>query len=138
MTNFVPRGRHLFVYDLLATIFAIGVSFDLRFDALNAGRSIGPYLPVAFLPLLIMPLTYAGFGLYRREWRYASVHEMLSLTMAVIVGSAISAALVLGLGMDKVPGTVGFPRSVFVIQALLDLGLIGGGRFAVQIGRAHV
>jgi FlaA1/EpsC-like NDP-sugar epimerase len=132
MSDFVPRGRHLFLYDILVTVVAIAASFDLRFDALNVGRSIGPYLPVAFLPLVIMPPTYAAFGLYRREWRYASVNEMLSLTMAVLVGSVVTAIIFLGLAYAQVTGTVGFPRSIFIIQALLGLGLVGAGRFAAR------
>jgi FlaA1/EpsC-like NDP-sugar epimerase len=132
MRDFALRGRHLFVYDVLVTLVAIATSFELRFDALNVGPYLSPYLPAAFLPLVIMPLTYAAFGLYRREWRYASVHEMLSLTMAVLVGSVVTAAIFLGLAFAQVPGTMGFPRSVFIIQALLALGLVGGGRFAVR------
>ena len=32
MNGFVPRGRHLFVYDIAATLAAIGIAFGLRFD----------------------------------------------------------------------------------------------------------
>ena len=132
MRDFVPRGRHLFVYDILATLVAIVVSFGLRSDTLDLGPRITPFLPVAFLPLVIMPPTYALFGLYRREWRYASVQEMFSLAVAVLAGAVATAAIFLGLAYAGVAGTAAFPRSIFVTEALLGLALVGGGRFALR------
>jgi FlaA1/EpsC-like NDP-sugar epimerase len=132
MRDFVPRGRHLFVYDILATLVAIVFSFDLRFDALNVGPWISPFLPVALLPLVIMPSAYILFGLYRREWRYASVQEMFSLALAVLVGSTATAGIFLGLAFAGVAGTATFPRSIFVTEALLSLALVGGGRFGLR------
>ena len=129
------RGRHLFVYDVLATAMAIAISFALRFDASNVARDIAPYMPVALLPLLTMPPVYVWFGLYQREWRYASVQEMFMLTEAVVVGTAVTFVIVLLLSALRVPGTIGFPRSVFAIEGLVGLALVGGGRFAV---RAHL
>jgi len=132
MRDFVPRGRHLFVYDILATLVAIVFSFGLRFDTLDVGPRISPFLPVAFLPLVIMPPTYAIFGLYRREWRYASVQEMFSLALAVLAGSAATAGIFLGLAYADVAGTAAFPRSIFATEALLGLALVGGGRFVLR------
>jgi FlaA1/EpsC-like NDP-sugar epimerase len=132
MRDFVPRGRHLFVYDVLVTLFSILAGFDLRFDAVNVEPWIWPYLPVALLPLVIMPPTYALFGMYRREWRYASVHEMYSLVGAVLAGSVAVVLAYFVLAFANVAGTAGFPRSVFLIEALLDVALVGGGRFAVR------
>ncbi|MGZ6340058.1 MAG: polysaccharide biosynthesis protein [Candidatus Limnocylindrales bacterium] len=129
---FVPRGRHLFVYDVVVTAMAIVISFGLRFDATNVIREIQPYLPVALLPLIVMPPVYVAFGLYRREWRYASVQEMFTLAEAVAVASAIGFVVFLALSAAKAPGAVGFPRSVFAIEALVGLALVGGGRFAVR------
>ncbi|HEX7612875.1 MAG TPA: hypothetical protein VF371_08875, partial [Candidatus Limnocylindrales bacterium] len=132
MRDFVPRGRHLFVYDILATLVAIVVSFGLRSDTLDLEPRISPFLPVAFLPLVIMPPTYALFGLYRREWRYASVQEMFSLAVAVLAGAVATAAIFLGLAYAGVAGTAAFPRSIFITEALLGLALVGGGRFALR------
>ena len=132
MSGFVPRGRHLFIYDIFATLAAIGIAFGLRFDDVFVAAAASPFMPVALLPLLVMPPTYALFGLYRREWRYASVQEMLSLGTAVLVGSIVTAALVESLAYAGAPGTAGFPKSIFATEALLGLALVGGGRFAVR------
>ena len=86
----IPRGRHLFAYDLVATSVAIILSFAIRFEANDILATMSPYLPVALLPLLINPAIYVAFGLYRREWRYASIRELYAIAAAVIVASALA------------------------------------------------
>ncbi|MFI5259771.1 MAG: polysaccharide biosynthesis protein [Candidatus Limnocylindrales bacterium] len=132
MNGFVPRGRHLFVYDIAATLAAIAIGFSLRFDTIFVATSISPFMPVALLPLLVMPPIYAIFGMYRREWRYASVQEMFSLATAVVVGTVATAVIFEGLAYAGVSGTAAFPKTIFVTEALLGLALVGGGRFAVR------
>jgi FlaA1/EpsC-like NDP-sugar epimerase len=132
VNGFVPRGRHLFVYDIVATLAAIALAFVLRFDDIFFASAMSPFMPVALLPLLVMPPTYAIFGMYRREWRYASVQEMLSLATSVAVGTIVTVILFAGLAYGGAPGASGFPRSIFAIEALLGLALVGGGRFAVR------
>jgi FlaA1/EpsC-like NDP-sugar epimerase len=129
-----PRGRHLFLFDIVAVGAAIVGAFGLRFDANNVVGNMQPYLPVLLLPLVVMPPVFIGFGLYRREWRYASVNEMVAITAAILVGTGITFAIQLLLGALGAPGTLGFPRSVFVIEALLLLALVGGSRFALRAG----
>jgi FlaA1/EpsC-like NDP-sugar epimerase len=130
--GFIPRGRHLFAYDVVTTALAVAIAFAMRFDVNNIAATMAPYLPAALLPLLTYPPTYVAFGLYRREWRYASVREMYAIAAAVLVGTGITIVVFLGLALAEVPGTQGFPRSVFFIQALLNLALLGGGRFLLR------
>jgi FlaA1/EpsC-like NDP-sugar epimerase len=132
VNGFVPRGRHLFVYDIAATVLAIAIAFGLRFDTILIVSSIQPFLPVALLPLVVMPPTYALLGLYRREWRYASVQEMFSLATAVVVGTVVTGLVFAGLAYAGAAGTAQFPKSIFATEALLSLALVGGGRFAVR------
>ncbi len=71
------RSRLLFLADLLLIVVAALGSFALRTD-------LGPlfifYLPQAYwligIALIVKPLVYYGFGLYRRLWVYASVREL--------------------------------------------------------------
>jgi FlaA1/EpsC-like NDP-sugar epimerase len=128
----IPRGRHLFAYDLVATSVAIVLSFAIRFEANDILATMSPYLPVALLPLLINPAVYVAFGLYRREWRYASIRELYAIAAAVIVASALAFSVLIILALFDVPGSTGFPRSVFLVEALLSGALVGGGRFLVR------
>ena len=133
--GFVPRGRHLFVYDVAAVAMSILAAFALRFDANDVLARLAPYSPAALLPLVVMPPVFIGFGLYRREWRYASVNEMFALVGAVLVGTGISFVVELILATTiAAPGTTGFPRSVFGIEGLLILALVGGSRFTLRAG----
>jgi FlaA1/EpsC-like NDP-sugar epimerase len=130
--GFLVRGRHLLVYDVLATLVAILIAFAMRFDANDISATVAPYLPVALLPLLVYPPVFVVFGLYRREWLFASVREMVAIAAAVLVATLFAIVVFLVLGVLRVPGTQGFPRSVFFIQALIELALVGGGRFLLR------
>jgi len=130
--GFVPRGRHLFAYDVVAVGVAIVGAFALRFDASDIVAAIRPYLPVCLLPLIVQPPVNALFGLYRREWRYASVREVIGVAAAVGTGSTIVAVLLVILSFLDAPGTAGMPRSFVLLEGILSLVLIGGGRFALR------
>jgi FlaA1/EpsC-like NDP-sugar epimerase len=133
--NFVPRAGHLFVLDVVAVGMSILAAFGLRFDANDVIARLDPFLPAALLPLVVMPPVFIGFGLYRREWRYASINEMFALVGAVLVGTGVSFVIELILAATiSAPGTTGFPRSVFVIEGLLILALVGGARFSLRAG----
>lgn len=138
--GFIPRGRHLFIYDLVTTALAIVIAFAMRFDLNDIRVTTGPYLPAALLPLLTYPPVYIAFGLYRREWRYASVREMFAIAAAVTVGTGVTIVVFVGLALADVAGTGGFPRSIFLLEGLLNLALVGGGRFLLRasLDRRHL
>ena len=131
-SRLAPRDRLLLVYDVVVVAMAVALAFALRFDARQWLASLTPYLPVALLPVLVRPPVNVAFGLYRREWRFASVQELVTITAAVVVGSMVTVACFLMLTVLDVPGTRGFPRMVFPLEGMLSLLLIGGARFAVR------
>lgn len=127
-----PRDTLLLVYDVVVVAMAVALAFALRFDARQWLAGLTPYLPVAFLPVVVRPPVNVAFGLYRREWRYASIQELMTITAAVLVGSMVSVGCFLILAVLGAPGTQGFPRMVFPLEGMLSLLLIGGARFAVR------
>jgi FlaA1/EpsC-like NDP-sugar epimerase len=132
MGSFVLRGRHLFVYDVAVTLVAIVLAFLLRFDLSSFGQNLSLAMPAALLPLVVMPVVFVAFGLYRREWRYASVQEMYLIVFAVLVATTLMVVAFLGLVVVHFPGTPGYPRSIFALEALLEVAFVGGGRFAIR------
>ncbi|MEO7665068.1 MAG: hypothetical protein ABIV26_08055, partial [Candidatus Limnocylindrales bacterium] len=130
--RFTPRGRYLLLYDISVILISIVGAFALRFDANDVFAVLRPFLPVALLPLLVQPVINLSFGLYRQEWRYASLREMLGIGAAVGTGVVISAIVFVILASFDVPGTSGMPRSFFPLEALISLVLIGGGRFTLR------
>lgn len=128
----VPSGGALFVYDLLATGASIVLSLVLRFETIDFSEAVVPYLPVALLPLLVRPPVRLAFGLYRREWRFASVRELGDVVGSVIVGSIIIVGLYGAAAWLDVPGANPFPRSFFLIEPLITAALVGGARFTFR------
>jgi FlaA1/EpsC-like NDP-sugar epimerase len=70
------------------------------------------------------------FGLYRGIWRYASLHDLRLIVIAATVAAlAVPAVLVL----LRLAGPV--PRSVFVLDPLLLVFIMGGSRLAYRAAR---
>lgn len=77
--------------------------------------------------MLLMRLTlFYLFDLYKWSFRYASIHEFLSITKAVGLGSIVLVGISLSKGF-------GFSRSVILIDFLLNMFFITGLRFSYRI-----
>lgn len=122
----------LFVGDMMLIVISGLGSFALRLD-------IGPlfiwYLPQAYwfigVALVIKPIVYYIFGLYRRLWAYASTQELKAIVAAVTTASVgVSIIIVILRVVQVLPY---FPRSVLPIDWLLSLALVGGFRFSMRI-----
>src|SRR5437588_5797713 len=122
----------LLAYDIAATVVAIFVALVLRFETTDPTVAVSPYLPLVLLPILIRPLVYAGFSLYRREWQHASLRDLSDLVTAVAVGSVLILLAFFALRYTIVPGTRVFPRSFFLTEPMLSILLIGAGRLAAR------
>lgn len=126
------RNRYLLIVDL----FLIGVSvlgaYTLR---LELGAQIQFYLPSAYwmlgTALLIKPLVYYFFGLYRRMWAYASVEE-LKIIVAAVTTASIPVAMVIFTAWQN-GAFDGFPRSIPIIDLVLSLIMVGGSRMVVRL-----
>jgi FlaA1/EpsC-like NDP-sugar epimerase len=132
------RGRQLFMVDLTVGVFAILGAMVLRFDTLHFTQTILPYFPAALFPIIVRPPINVFAGLYRRAWAYASVGELIRITLTVAVGSLVGILLfyIVMVPLD-VTGTVTaagrFPRSFFVLEGLLALAGYGGVRFLIRV-----
>jgi FlaA1/EpsC-like NDP-sugar epimerase len=126
------RNRYLLMADLFLVIVAVIGSYALRFEL---GNFFFFYFPSAMwmiiVALLIKPITYYFFGLYRRMWIYASTRELTLIVAAVTTASVVVSAVMTLLIVLRV--FVGFPRSVLVIDFLLSLILAGGMRFTLRL-----
>lgn len=128
----IPRSWVLFLGDIVLIIISALGSFALRLD-------IGPlfiwYLPQAYwfigVTLVIKPIIYYIFGLYRRLWAYASTQELKVIIAAVTTASVgVSIVMVVLRVIQVLPY---FPRGVLPIDWLLSLALVGGFRFSLRL-----
>jgi FlaA1/EpsC-like NDP-sugar epimerase len=126
------RNRYVLLFDLLFIVVSILGSYMLR---LELGPDFQLYLPsalwMAAISLLIKPLIYYFFHLYRRLWVYASMQELRVIVVAVTAASMFVSLGMLGLFAMK--AFTWFPRSVLIIDWLLSILLVGGVRFAVRL-----
>jgi len=122
----------LLAYDMAATLVAIFVALLQRFETTDPAVAISPYLPLVLLPLVIRPLVYAAFSLYRREWQHASLRDLFDLVTAVAVGSVLILLAFVALRYTIVPGARAFPRSFFLTEPMLSILLVGAGRLAAR------
>lgn len=128
MNRFFSKLRvraSVFVHDLVMIPVAWFGAYWLRFN-LDSIPTDFWQKALATLPivLLVQGAAFWYFGLYRGLWRFASVPDLIRIGKAVAVGSVLAGvALFLFTRLDSIP------RSVFVLDALLLVFLLGGPRF---------
>ncbi len=124
--TFVANPRRLVEslvdFALITASFALAYYLRLQGGGSDYQRhifavSIGVVVAVRYL-------AFIPFGLYRGVWRYAGARDAASIVAAVMVSEA-AAYLILDATQNLGP----FPRSVFVIDALICTVLVGASRF---------
>jgi FlaA1/EpsC-like NDP-sugar epimerase len=127
----IIRNRN-FYFMLLIDSLLVAVSYvtayDLRFDGgippeewINIERTLPLIIPtkIAF---------FLSFNLYRGMWRYTSLIDMINVFKACTISSAVIILLIL-----YTFHLIGFPRSVFVIDWVMTILLVGGIRFGIRM-----
>lgn len=126
------RNKYILLGDIVFIFISILGSYALRFEL---GNEFLQYLPSAIwivgTSLIVKPLVYYLFGLYRRMWMYASVQELKLIIVAVTTASIIVSSIVISLLSFGV--FEGLPRSVLVLDWILSLVFVGGIRFSLRI-----
>ena len=123
------RNRFVPLLDVPLIALSVLGAFVLRFDWLffSDRREFVPFLVAA---ILVKPLVFSVFGLYRRYWAYATVRDLVAIAAAV---SSASAVLAVGITVAVSTRSLAqFSRSVILIDLLLTLVLVGGLRFCVR------
>jgi FlaA1/EpsC-like NDP-sugar epimerase len=130
----LSRGRRPLVIGIQLVLVALAnhVAFLLRFDgSIPPSEILIEQLMLPWL-LLIRGVTFAKFGLYRGMWRYAGIWELRNIFISVVLSSG---AFVLA---TTAVGPMSYPRSVFVIDALVLTCFLGGIRLLARLRRGYV
>jgi FlaA1/EpsC-like NDP-sugar epimerase len=125
------RNRYLLIADLILIVISVLVSFALKLELDNFFPYYRAIFMMVMVAIMVKPVIYYSFGLYRRLWVYASVNELKIIVAAVAVSSVIVSAVMITLFILGV--ITGLPRSVLGIDFLLSLVFVGGIRFALRI-----
>ena len=122
-----PRTALAMLHDVVAAGVAWGLAFWLRLNLELPPEYSGVLIRTLPVVVVAQALSFWRFGLYRGIWRYASLHDLRLIVLAVGVAAlVVPSTLVLLRLADPVP------RSVFVLDPLLLLFMMGGSRLAYR------
>ena len=125
------RNRYVLLADLPLIAIAAAAAFAVRFDWRFYDQR--PEFPAFVLAAMIVkPAAFLLTGMYRRYWKYASVEELLLVTLGVSLGSiAMVACVILAAAVHGIPQ--GFSRVVLFTDWLFTLACAGGLRFGIRV-----
>lgn len=123
----------VFIHDLLMVPIAWLGAYWLRF---NLEAVPGEYLREAldWLPviMIVQALVFVYLGLYRGDWRFASLPDLMRIIKAVAVGMLLCVAIIfLFTRLQNIP------RSIFPMYSFLLIGGLGGSRFLYRWLKDH-
>ena len=122
-----PRTALAMLHDVLAAAVAWILAFWLRLNLDLPPDYAGIAVHTLPVTLCVQALIFWGFGLYRGIWRYASLHDLRLIVLAV-GGAALTVPVALVLLRLADP----IPRSVFVLDPLLLVFMMGGSRLGYR------
>src|SRR5713226_2539453 len=109
------------IFQACLIICSVLVAWLLRFDFTL------PYRSVLALSIPILLLTRLGamayFGLLRGWWRYVGIRDGVDILKAVVSGSVLFWFI-----MRLALRATAFPRTIYILEALLTAGLLAGVR----------
>jgi FlaA1/EpsC-like NDP-sugar epimerase len=127
----LPYRRPMVVaLHLLVIVVANYLAFDLRFD-----NPMPPEQFLNFLTMLPWLLVIRGFiflpcGLYEGMWRYTGIWDLRNIIIGAVLSTGVFvAATRWGFGLDS------YPRSVFIVDTLILIMLVGGLRLSRRVYR---
>ena len=126
-TSFFAVHRRRFVevvVDFALICAAFLAAYLLRVE--GEGTVTQRFIFTTALPILLVSryLAFIPFGLYRGVWRYAGARDAVAVVAAVVASEFVA------FGVLAATRDLGdFPKSVFVIDALICIVLVGASRF---------
>lgn len=130
---FLQRHRSvtIFLLDLILVALAAYSAFLLRFDGAIPPARYGGFLLFTGGALLVTPIVFFIFNLYRIPWTYISLTDLPAIAKGVLVS-----VFILGTGLfllRAVPQFNEFPRSVIFTYTLLLFLFVAVLRFSKRI-----
>lgn len=120
-----PRVILAFLYDFLIAGLSFWAALYLRFDSFNIPLIHDlAFNRFFFISMFIHAASFVLNGLYKGVWRFSSMHDLIRVVKAS--ASAIVLSLVVCFFMTRLENV---PRSMFLIEFLLLVIGLGGGRF---------
>jgi perosamine synthetase len=130
---------YMMIADALLTLTSIVFSLMLRLEISNPGYLFSHYFqsiwPFTILAVIVRPALFYAAGMYRRIWRYATPRDFMTLVGAVLAGSIIFFFVTIFIFIPNLIDV--FPRSIFILEAILSIFLLGGIRVLIKVSESY-
>jgi FlaA1/EpsC-like NDP-sugar epimerase len=113
---------------LLLVVLSNRLAFWLRFDGGSPAWALEAFWHALPWLIVIRALAFVPFRLYEGLWRYTSIYDLQALIGGVSLSTVAFAAFTL-----SPLGPAAYPRSIFVIDAMLLTLLLGGIRLTQRL-----
>jgi len=125
------RTWQIVILDVVLTLLSIIFGLMLRLEIIYVDNFLRAIWPFVFIAVLIRPIFFYIFGVYRRIWRYATLRDFFSMALSILAGTVILSAITLLWLYPRYMIT--FPRSLLIIEAVTSLLFLGGLRLALRM-----
>ncbi|MDD5131472.1 MAG: nucleoside-diphosphate sugar epimerase/dehydratase [bacterium] len=136
----ITRKRFLlFIADLIIFPLSLYLAYIFRFDGNIPMAFFVQFKRTILIFLGIRIVVNVFFGLYKGLWRYLGIHDFITIFKSITMASVIIVAVLTYLSKYSQPFQdymgMNHPRSIYVIEWLITLLLVGGTRSFVRIYR---
>jgi UDP-GlcNAc:undecaprenyl-phosphate GlcNAc-1-phosphate transferase len=116
------------IVDIILITAAYFLSYLLKYEGLIDRWNLSLIEKSIPIIILIKISVFTIFGLYKGEWRYIGISDMIKIFQAALLGSVISVGTLVFLFRFE-----GYSRFVFVNDFLITLLLVGGVRSLIRV-----
>jgi len=120
------RSWFIALFQALLVLVSLILAWLLRFDFSLPDRFL--LFSAAAVLIVIRVAAIGRFGLLHGWWRYTGVSDALDILKAISLGSAVFLFF-----MRFVLGVTSFPRSIYILEAVLSMALLAGVRLFVRV-----
>lgn len=124
------RNRYILLADVCLIPLVAFAAFALRFDW-RFYTTRHEFLSYVVAAMVIKPIVFYSFGMYRRYWRYASVPDLMALLLAASA-SLVATGIFVAVRLVYNP-LFEFSRAVLLLDGLLMFLAAGAVRMTVRV-----
>ena len=127
-TSAFSKWQVVLTLHFIAVLATNYVAFWLRFDGRIPDWAMTLFLTMLPILLPIRMFTFVVFRAYQGMWRYASISDL-----SRIIAGVLASSLLFYLVTTRAFGLTNYPRSVYVIDSILLIVLLGGVRLSRRL-----